>query len=387
MADSKGSYIARIVENISDISAKDWNSLAGNENPFISHEFLTALEETDCATQRTGWLPHHLIIEDEKKKIIAASPLYIKSHSQGEYVFDHGWANAWEQAGGNYYPKMQVSIPFAPITGPRLLTNSSSLTEDSKLSLIKALEAVCLKLNLSSVHVTFSTEYEWDLMGKSGWVQRIGRQYHWHNRGYNSFEDFLDELTSRKRKAIRKERRSIFEQNIVVRPYVGEDIKASHWDSFYRFYVDTYDRKWGYPYLTRAFFEALQERLGDSVVLMIAELGDIPVAGALNLCSSDALYGRNWGCIQDFPFLHFETCYYQAIDFAIAHNLSRVEAGTQGPHKIQRGYEPVETYSAHYIPNNSFRDAVENFCREEKREVEWEILKTNEHSPYRQKNT
>ena len=387
MADGNGSYIARIVENISDISAKDWDTLAGNTNPFVSHAFLSAIEETGCATQQTGWLPHHLIIEDESNKIIAASPLYIKSHSQGEYVFDHGWAHAWEQAGGSYYPKMQVSIPFSPITGPRLLTNDQDLTGTSKLSLIKALETVCLKLNLSSVHVTFSTEDEWDLMGQSGWIQRIGRQYHWHNRDYSTFDDFLNELTSRKRKAIRKERRTIVDQNLVVRPYVGGDIQASHWDSFYRFYIDTYDRKWGYPYLTRAFFEAIQERLGDNIVLMIAELDGLPVAGALNLCSANTLYGRNWGCIEDFPFLHFETCYYQAIDFAIANNISRVEAGTQGPHKIQRGYEPVETYSAHFIPNNSFRDAVENFCREEKREVEREILRTNEHSPYRQKST
>ncbi|MBC93763.1 MAG: GNAT family N-acetyltransferase [Rhodospirillaceae bacterium] len=387
MADGNDSYIARIVENISDISARDWDGLIGDKNPFVSHAFLSALEETGCATEQTGWLPHHLIIQDETSKIIAASPLYIKSHSQGEYVFDHGWAHAWEQAGGNYYPKMQVSIPFSPVTGPRLLANKKNSIDSTKLSLIKALETVCLKLNLSSVHVTFSTENEWDLMGKSGWIQRLGRQYHWHNHNYSSFEDFLSELNSRKRKSIRRERRSIIDQGLIVKPYVGEDIRTTQWDSFYRFYVDTYDRKWGYPYLTREFFESIQERLGDSIVLMIAELDGLAVAGALNFCSTDTLYGRNWGCIKDFPFLHFETCYYQAIDFAIDNNLSRVEAGTQGPHKIQRGYEPVETYSAHFIPNNSFRDAVQNFCREEKREVEWEMLRTNELSPYKQKTT
>lgn len=384
MPDGNGAVTARVVENIADIPAAVWDSLAGPDNPFVSHAFLSALEETGCATNRAGWLPHHLVVEETDGRILAVAPVYLKSHSQGEYVFDHGWAHAWERAGGQYYPKMQVSAPFSPVGGPRLLAGDAADSDDSRLTLLRALETVCAKMELSSVHVTFATEHEWNLMGAAGWIQRIGRQFHWHNRGYESFDDFLGQLTSRKRKSIRKERRAISEQGLIVRPYVGDDIRPLHWDAFYRFYVDTYDRKWGYPYLTREFFEAAQERLGDRIVLMIAEMDDIPVAGALNLQGSDALFGRNWGCRQDYPFLHFETCYYQAIDFAIANGLSRVEAGTQGPHKVQRGYEPVETYSGHYIPNESFRDAVKQFCREEQREVEWEMEAIAERSPYRQ---
>ncbi len=384
MPDGNGAVTARVVDKIADIPAASWDSLAGPDNPFVSHAFLNALEETGCASQGAGWLPHHLVVEDTNGEMIAAAPLYLKSHSQGEYVFDHGWAHAWERAGGHYYPKMQVSAPFSPVTGPRLLAGDAPDADDARLTLLRALETVCAKMELSSVHVTFSTQHDWNLMGAAGWIQRVGRQFHWHNRGYETFDDFLGELTSRKRKSIRRERRAIAEQGLIVRPYVGDEIRPDHWDAFYRFYVDTYDRKWGYPYLTREFFEVAQERLGDRIVLIIAELEDRPVAGALNLQGTSALYGRNWGCRGDYPFLHFETCYYQAIDFAIANKLAHVEAGTQGPHKVQRGYEPVETYSGHYIPNASFRDAVERFCKEEQREVEWEIDAIAERSPYRQ---
>jgi len=385
MPDGNGAVTARIVDGIASIPAPVWDSLAGGDNPFVSYDFLLALEETGCASNRAGWLPHHLVVEDTAGTIVAVAPLYLKSHSQGEYVFDHGWAHAWERAGGSYYPKMQVSAPFSPVTGPRLLVGDAPDADDMRLRLLRALEMVCVKMELSSVHVTFATRHEWDVMGAAGWIQRIGRQFHWHNRDYQSFDDFLGALTSRKRKQIRRERRAVAEQGITVRPYVGDDIRADLWDAFYRFYVDTYDRKWGYPYLTREFFEAAQARLGERVVLMIAERDGRPIAGALNLKGTTALYGRNWGSRGDYPFLHFETCYYQAIDFAIANGLAHVEAGTQGPHKVQRGYEPVETYSGHFIPNESFRDAVERFCREEQREVEWEIEAiAAERLPFRQ---
>lgn len=374
----------RIVEHIADIPADTWEKLAGDDNPFVSHQFLQALEETGCATDEAGWLPQHIVVEEASGKVVAAAPMYLKSHSQGEFMFDHGWAHAWERAGGRYYPKMQVAAPFSPVTGPRLLAGTGPESDDARLTLLRALETVCQKLQVSSVHVTFCTEREHRLMGIADWIPRIGRQFHWHNRGYETFDDFLGALTSRKRKMIRKERARVADQGIRVRPLSGDEIRPAHWDAFYRFYVDTYDRKWGYPYLTREFFEAAQARLGHRIVLVVADMDGLPVAGALNLKGSDALFGRNWGCLGDFRFLHFETCYYQAIEYAIDQGLAKVEAGTQGPHKIQRGYEPVPTYSGHYIPNESFRDAVARFCRDEEREVDWEMEAYAEHLPYRQ---
>lgn len=384
MPDGDTELSARIVEHIADIPADTWEKLAGDDNPFVSHQFLHALEETGCATNEAGWLPQHIVVEEASGKIVAAAPMYLKSHSQGEYVFDHGWAHAWERAGGRYYPKMQVAAPFSPVTGPRLLAGTGPESDDARLTLLRALETVCQKLQVSSVHVTFCTEREHRLMGIADWIPRIGRQFHWHNRGYETFDDFLGALTSRKRKMIRKERARVADQGIRVRPLSGDEIRPEHWDAFYRFYVDTYDRKWGYPYLTREFFEAAQARLGHRIVLVMADMDGLLVAGALNLKGSDALYGRNWGCLGDFRFLHFEACYYQAIEYAIDHGLAKVEAGTQGPHKIQRGYEPVPTYSGHYIPNESFRDAVARFCRDEEREVDWEMEAYAEHLPYRQ---
>jgi uncharacterized protein len=350
MPDGDTELSARIVEHIADIPADTWEKLAGDDNPFVSHQFLHALEETGCATNEAGWLPQHIVVEEANGNIVAAAPMYLKSHSQGEYVFDHGWAHAWERAGGRYYPKMQVAAPFSPVTGPRLLAGTGPDSDDARLTLLRALETVCKKLEVSSVHVTFCTEREHQLMGIADWIPRVGRQFHWHNRGYETFDDFLGALTSRKRKMIRKERARVSDQGIRVRPLTGDEIRPEHWDAFYQFYVDTYDRKWGYPYLTREFFEAAQARLGHKIVLVMADMDGLPVAGALNLKGSDALYGRNWGCLGDFRFLHFEACYYQAIEYAIDNKLSTVEAGTQGPHKIQRGYEPVPTYSGHYIP-------------------------------------
>ncbi|HCP01088.1 MAG: GNAT family N-acetyltransferase [Alphaproteobacteria bacterium] len=384
MDDDETAFSARVVENIATIPPDTWARLAGDSNPFVSYPFLLALEETSCASNEAGWLARHLVVEESSGDIIAAAPAYLKSHSQGEYVFDHAWASAWERAGGRYYPKMQVAAPFSPVSGPRLLAGNGPVSKESRLVLLRALETVCQKLDLSSVHVTFCTKHDYEVMGVAGWVQRIGRQFHWYNRDYTKFDDFLAALTSRKRKMIRRERHQVADQGISVSPLSGDDIKSHHWDAFYRFYVDTYDRKWGYPYLTREFFEALQDRMGESIVLIMATMEELPVAGALNLRGATALYGRNWGCLGDYRFLHFEACYYQAIEFAIDNGLKTVEAGTQGPHKIQRGYEPVQTYSGHYIPNESFREAVERFCREEEREVEWELKKYSDHLPYRQ---
>ena len=376
--------VARTVDHIGSLDAGQWDRCAGAGNPFVSHAFLYALEDSESVGAEAGWLPHHLVIEDGDGVLQAAVPLYLKGHSQGEYVFDHGWAHAYEQAGGAYYPKLQASVPFSPITGPRLLVPPGPDQAAMAQTLISTLETVTKKLGVSSLHATFVTQEQSKMFGAAGWILRHGQQFHWHNEGYGSFDDFLASLTSRKRKNIRKERQAVADAGLSVRAVAGSDIAAADWDAFYRFYIDTYDRKWGYPYLTRGFFDILQATMAEQVVLMMAADGDgRPVAGALNLRGSDALYGRNWGCLQDYRFLHFETCYYQAIDYAIAHGLDRVEAGTQGPHKIQRGYLPVRTYSAHFIPNPSFRDAVARFCREESAMVGHEIAALATHSPYR----
>ena len=382
MPDGTGPVTARVVDQIADVPAAAWDVCAGGVNPFVSHAFLHALEVSGSVDAESGWLPHHLLLEDGDGRLLGAVPLYVKGHSHGEYVFDHGWANALEQAGGSYYPKLQAAVPFTPVTGPRLLAPPERRDEVRAL-LAKALEKIAVRLGVSSVHVTFPTEAEWALLGGAGWVRRMGQQFHWHNPGYGTFDDFLAALNSRKRKAIRKERRAVAEQGIAVRAFGGAAIEPRHWDAFHRFYIDTYDRKWGYPYLTRGFFDILSATMADSVVLVMAERDGVPVAGALNLRGSDALYGRNWGSASDFKFLHFEACYYQAIDYAIAHGLARVEAGTQGPHKIQRGYVPVPTYSAHWIANTSFRDAVARFCTSERAMVEDELRGLAAYSPYR----
>ncbi len=373
---------ARTVERIGDIEASQWDACAGSESPFVSHAFLDVLEISGSVCAESGWLPRHLILENGSGELIGAVPLYVKGHSQGEYVFDWGWADAFERAGGRYYPKLQAAVPFSPVTGPRLLVHAGSGT-DVQEALIGTLETVANQLGVSSVHATFTTQHEHELFEAAGWVTRLGQQFHWFNRGYETFDDFLATLISRKRKAIRKERRAVAESGLTLETLSGSAIRPEHWDAFYQFYVDTYDRKWGAPYLTRGFFEELQMRMGENVVLVMAFDGDHAVAGALNLKGSDALYGRNWGSVADFPFLHFEACYYQAIDYAIRHGLARVEAGTQGPHKIQRGYLPVPTYSAHYIRNSSFRDAVANFCAQERRAMAFEISALTEHSPYK----
>ncbi|HEX2944211.1 MAG TPA: GNAT family N-acetyltransferase, partial [Rhodopila sp.] len=343
MPDGSATLTLTLHARIAEIDAADWDACAGADNPFVSHAFLSALEDSGSAGARTGWLPQHAVLRTEAGQVVAAAPLYAKSHSYGEYVFDHGWANALERAGGSYYPKLQCAVPFSPVPGPRLLRRKDSGVPVAALA--DALRQACKVHDLSSVHVTFCTQEEWQELGNVGWLQRIGMQFHWENQGYGSFDDFLGALSSRKRKVLRRERRDANAAGLTFHALSGADITESHWDAFYRFYQSTVDRKWGSAYLTRAFFSLLGQRLGDKVVLMYAEQDGKPVAGALNLAGSEALYGRNWGCRGEWPFLHFELCYYRAIDWAIEHGLKRVEAGAQGRHKIQRGYMPKHTYS------------------------------------------
>ena len=366
---------------IAEIPAAAWDACAGEGNPFVSHAFLSALEDSGSAGPRTGWLPRHAALRDAAGGLLAVAPMYAKSHSYGEYVFDHGWANALERAGGDYYPKLQVAVPFSPVPGPRLLVRPGAGVPHATLA--GALAQACRELGLSSVHVTFCTEPEWQALGQSGWLQRLGMQFHWENEGYAGFEDFLGALSSRKRKVLRRERRDANAAGLTFQALSGTDLRERHWDAFYRFYTSTVDRKWGSAYLTRRFFSLLGERLGDRVVLMLAENAGRPVAGALNLVGAEALYGRNWGCTGDWPFLHFELCYYRAIDWAIAHGLKRVEAGAQGRHKIQRGYLPKPTYSAHWIAHTGLRRAVADFLVEERREIVAEMAALAADSPFR----
>lgn len=367
--------------SIREIDAADWDACAGDGNPFVTHAFLSALEDSGSANARTGWLPQHAVLRTEDGTIVGAAPMYAKSHSYGEYVFDHGWANALERVGVSYYPKLQVASPFSPVPGPRLLCRPGSGIPIGVFA--NALQQACETHKLSSVHVTFCGEQEWEGLGEAGWLRRIGMQFHWENPGYGSFDDFLGDLSSRKRKVLRRERRDANAAGLTFHALSGSDITEAHWDAFYGFYQSTVDRKWGSAYLTRDFFSLLGERLGQRVVLMYAENGGVPVAGALNLAGSEALYGRNWGCRGDWPFLHFELCYYRAIDWAIAHGLKRVEAGAQGRHKIQRGYLPKPTYSAHWIAHSGLRRAVANFLDEERTGVIQEMEALSEESPFK----
>ena len=382
MPDASDAFELSLVDGIARIDPAEWDACAGAGNPFVSHAFLLALEDSGSTGPKTGWLPRHLALRDAAGRLIAAAPAYVKSHSYGEYVFDHAWANAYEQAGGRYYPKLQVAVPFTPVTGPRLLVHPDA-PAGSRRALAAGLQEVGELLGVSSVHVTFPTSEEWDELGAAGWLLRLGRQYHWQNEGYTCFEDFLGALNSRKRKAIRKEREAVAASGLTIRTLTGAEITPRHWDAFHRFYEGTIDRKWGWAYLTRRFFHLLGERLGDRVVLVVAEEDGVPVAGALNLRGDDALYGRNWGASGEYPYLHFEACYYRAIDYAIAHGLARVEAGAQGDHKIARGYLPVRTYSAHWIADPGLHRAVEDFLARERSAVDHQIAELMEESPFR----
>jgi hypothetical protein len=367
---------------IAEIGAAEWDICAGTRNPFVSHAFLACVEESGSADAHTGWLPRHVAMRDEAGTLVAVAPMYAKAHSYGEYVFDHGWARAFEQAGGDYYPKLQVAVPFSPVPGPRLLCHPAAGVPYGVLA--DALAHLCRETRTSSVHVTFCEQSEYTALGDAGWLQRLGIQYHWENNGYASFDDFLAALSSRKRKSIRRERRESQASGLEFVALRGGDISAQDWRAFYRFYESTVDRKWGSAYLTEQFFPLLGGRLGDRVVLMLARSGGKPVAGALNLMGTDTLYGRNWGCLGDYPFLHFELCYYRALDFAIAQGLARVEAGAQGEHKIQRGYLPALTYSGHWIAHPGLRQAVDQFLQQERPARLAELAGLAEFSPYKQ---
>ncbi|MFT9375549.1 GNAT family N-acetyltransferase [Komagataeibacter saccharivorans] len=370
---------------IAEIPAREWDDCAGDDNPFVSHAFLSALEESGSTSPQTGWLPQHLVLRNGAGRLLAVAPLYAKSHSFGEYVFDQQWAQAFAQAGGQYYPKLQAAVPFSPVPGPRLLVHPDAPDADALRQLAaRALRQACGELGLSSVHVTFCTQHEYDLMGQTGWLQRLGVQYHWDNCDYTTFDDFLDTLASRKRKAIRRERRDANACGLTFHTYRGHEITESLWHDFYQFYLSTVDRKWGRAYLQAGFFPLLSQRLGDRVVLMVARQNGVPVAGALNLMGRDTLYGRNWGRLEgDWPFLHFELCYYRAIDFAIATGLKRVEAGAQGEHKLQRGYRPCLTHSAHWIDHPGLREAVADYLRHERAAIEAELPALDALTPYR----
>ena len=369
---------ARMMHGVASIAAEQWDACAGTAHPFVSHAFLSALEDSGSVGGRTGWQPVPVVVDGADGAPIAVAPAYAKAHSQGEYVFDHAWADAWERAGGRYYPKLQVAAPFTPVPGPRLLLRDPSAAP----ALIAALEAVTDQHDLSSAHATFVAPDQIDAFEAAGWLIREGTQFHWRNQGFASFDDFLATLASRKRKAIRKERAAAVE-GLTIRHLVGDQIGKREWDAFWTFYQDTGSRKWGRPYLTRAFFPMLGERMGDRVLLILAERDGQPIAGALNLIGADTLYGRYWGCTEDVPFLHFELCYYQAIEAAIARWLQRVEAGAQGEHKLARGYAPVTTWSAHYLPDPNFRRAVAEYLEREREAVAHEQEYLGELTPFR----
>jgi len=335
-------------------------------NPFISHDFLSSLEASFSVGPRTGWQPRHLLAESANGTLLGAAPCYVKSHSHGEYVFDQGWAEAFERAGGDYYPKLQVAVPFTPVTGPRLLARPGPLAQAVRGALADALVEITTASELSSAHVTFLTEPEWRALGERGFLQRNDQQFHWENAGYASFDDFLGHLASRKRKTIRRERKQALEPGIEVAWLTGSELTEAVWDAFFAFYMDTGSRKWGRPYLTREFFSIVGEKMRDRILLVMAKRAGRWIAGAINFLGVDTVYGRNWGAIEHHPFLHFELCYYQAIEYAITHRLARVEAGAQGEHKLARGYMPMTTYSAHFIANPALRRAVAEYLARER---------------------
>jgi predicted N-acyltransferase len=387
-----GKLTVRVEQSLSAISSQSWSRVSGASrdasaatpyNPFVSHAFLSALEESASATAKTGWLGHHLLLENDKGELIGAVPGYLKNHSQGEYVFDHGWADAFERAGGQYYPKLQCSIPFTPATGPRLLVSSGYDKASTELTLAAGLQEVTRQLGVSSAHVTFVADNQVAAFEEAEYLHRTDKQFHFLNDGYANHDAFLETLASRKRKALKKERRAALENGITIDWLTGKDLTESIWDQFYEFYIDTGGRKWGRPYLTRRFYSLIGERMAEDILLVLAKRDGRYIAGAINFIGGDALYGRHWGCIEEHPFLHFEVCYHQAIDFALANGLQRVEAGAQGEHKLARGYLPVTTHSMHYIAHPGLRRAVADYLQRERQEVEYMNEYLQEHSPFR----
>ncbi|NMG41231.1 GNAT family N-acetyltransferase [Chelativorans sp. ZYF759] len=389
--EQKGEFVLRVTQSLDGFTAEEWNNLgvaskdgAVAYNPFVSHAFLSALEDSGCATAQTGWLGQHMRLEAPDGRMLGAVAGYLKNHSQGEYVFDHGWADAFERAGGRYYPKLQVSVPFTPAAGPRLLVASDAANPDAvRRALAEGLRTLGDRLGASSVHVTFAAEADIEALTDRGYLHRTDQQFHFHNEGYGSYDDFLSTLASRKRKALKRERREALENGISVEWLTGSDLTEAVWDDFYAFYLDTGSRKWGQPYLNRRFFSLIGERMADDILLVMAKRDGRRIAGAINFIGSDRLFGRNWGCVEDHPFLHFEVCYHQAIDFAIEKGLRIVEAGAQGQHKLARGYMPVTTHSAHHIAHPGLRDAVANYLDRERREVEMIGGLLTEHGPFR----
>jgi hypothetical protein len=382
MNDAGEAITLRIHGAIAEIPAKDWDACAGDINPSVSHVFLNALEESGSVGARSGWAPQHLTFSDTSGRLLGAVPLYLKSHSYGEYVFDWGWADAYERAGGRYYPKLLCAVPFTPVPGPRLLV-APDAPADTRSHLIAGMIELARQRKLSSLHINFPEPAEADALEAAGFLKRVGQQFHWSNDGYGTFEDYLAALNSRKRKAVKKERREALEGGIEIEVVTGADLTPRVWDSFFRLYLATTDRKWGSAYLNRKFFALIGERMPEKVVLIMAKRRGDYIAGAFNILGRDTLYGRNWGSPREYRFLHFECCYYQAIEFAITHGLQRVEAGAQGPHKLQRGYLPVPTYSAHWIPDPGFRRAVASFVDRERDMVEEKIEHLAEYSPFR----
>ncbi|MGD1924195.1 MAG: GNAT family N-acetyltransferase [Paracoccaceae bacterium] len=382
----------RAIQSLNDISQAEWDACAAPEcrdggrpkYPFQTHAFLKALEDSGSATPRTGWAPHH-VVASMGGEIVGVMPLYLKNHSQGEYVFDYSWAHAFERAGGSYYPKFQCSVPFTPATGPRLLSNPDGpLDADAARSaILQGAIQLAERHGISSIHITFCTDEEYVFGGEMGLLQRADQQFHWIDRGYKDWDGFLDALASRKRKNLRKERERAVENGVTIHWFTGDEIQPEHWNAFWRFYQDTGARKWGTPYLTRSFFDLAQEKLRDDILLIMCEREGQWIAGAMNLIGRETLYGRYWGCTEDHPFLHFETCYYQAIDYALQHGLSRVEAGAQGGHKLARGYEPVTTRSLHYITDPGFRRAIEDYLENERYAVERENAHLAEMTPFK----
>lgn len=389
------------IEGMAAVTAAQWNGLGGAArashsdscgskiesgtvyNPFVTHAFLSSLEDSGSVSAETGWLPRHIVLRAPDGTLEGALPAYIKSHSMGEYVFDHAWADAFTRAGGRYYPKLQCSAPFTPATGPRLMVRPGPGEDARRRALAAGGRALCTQLGLSSVHATFVPEAEIPAFEAEGYLHRTDQQFHFQNPGYGSYEDFLDTLASRKRKQLKKERKAALENDITIEWLTGSDLTEEVWDIFHEFYIDTGGRKWGRPYLTRAFFSMIGERMAEDVLLVMARRGGRYVAGAINFIGGDCLYGRHWGCVEDHPFLHFEVCYHQAIDFAIAKGLARVEAGAQGEHKLARGYLPATTHSAHYIDHPGLRRAVADYLDRERRDVEQIGEMLRDHGPFR----
>ncbi len=374
MADREVEIRARIATGVGDLPAFQWDALAASTDPFVGHAFLSLLEESGSVGPDTGWTPLPVLVEREGRTV-AAAPAYLKSHSQGEYVFDHGWADAWERAGQAYYPKLQVAVPFTPCVGPRLLGGD-------RHALLAALETVTIQNGLSSAHITFLTEEEARLAEARGWLRRDGLQFHWFNRGYASFADFLACMSSRKRKAIRKERAAAVEGLEIV-ALRGVEIEPRHWEAMWEFYQHTGARKWGQPYLTRDFFDRVGQAMGESALMFLALSEGEPIAGALNFVGGGTLYGRYWGAVEERPFLHFELSYYRAIDWAIEHGIKTVQAGAQGEQKLSRGYEPVVTPSVHFLPDPGFRRAVADFLEREREAIRFELEWARQALPYR----